>query len=88
MFNSELLNTRTAPKVMPPILLCWPITSEADVGGMSVEVEPSCNLMIFSGIVFLSDKMMSDMGVQMKQRCDVEFLMWKKRQPLTFADTC
>ena len=33
--------TRAAPKVMPPILLCWPTTSEADVGGMAVEVDPS-----------------------------------------------
>ena len=32
---------RAAPKVMPPILLCWPMTSEVDVGGMAVEVEPS-----------------------------------------------
>ena len=36
-----LLITRTAPKVMPPILLCWPTTTEADVGDMTVEVEPS-----------------------------------------------
>ena len=26
---------------MPPILLCWPTTSEVDVDGMAVEVEPS-----------------------------------------------
>jgi len=26
---------------MPPILLCWPTTSEADAGGMAVEIEPS-----------------------------------------------
>jgi len=26
---------------MPPILLCWHITSEADVGGMAVEAEHS-----------------------------------------------
>ena len=26
---------------MPPIVFCWPITSEADFGGMAVEVEPS-----------------------------------------------
>ena len=26
---------------MPPILLCWPMTSEADVGSMAVEAEPS-----------------------------------------------
>ena len=32
---------RTAPKVMPPILLCWPTTSEADVGGTAIEAEPS-----------------------------------------------
>ena len=27
--------------VMLPILLCWLTMSEADVGGMAVEVEPS-----------------------------------------------
>jgi len=26
---------------MPPIWLRWPMTSEADVGGMAVEVKPS-----------------------------------------------
>jgi len=33
--------TRAALKVMPPNLLRWPMTSEVDVGGMAVEVEPS-----------------------------------------------
>ena len=32
---------RTAPKVMLPVSLCWPTTSEVNVGGMAVEVEPS-----------------------------------------------
>ena len=32
---------KAEPKVMPPILLCWPATSEEDVGGMTAEVEPS-----------------------------------------------
>ena len=32
--------TRVAPKLMPPVLLCWPMTSKADVGDMAVEVEP------------------------------------------------
>ena len=32
---------RAALKVMTPILLCQPMTSEVDVGGMAVEVEPS-----------------------------------------------
>ena len=34
--------TRAGLKVMSPILLCWPIISEADVGDMAVEVETSC----------------------------------------------
>ena len=33
--------TRVAPKLIPPIVLCWPM-SEVDVGDMAVEVEPSC----------------------------------------------
>ena len=33
--------TRTAPKLLPPILLCWPTTSEANVVDMAVEVELS-----------------------------------------------
>ncbi len=32
---------RAAPKVMPPILLHWPTTPEADAGGMGAEVESS-----------------------------------------------
>jgi hypothetical protein len=34
-------NTRVAPKLMHPILLCWHTTSEADVGNMAVEVKTS-----------------------------------------------
>jgi len=30
-----------ARKVIPPILLCWPTTSEADGGGMAIAAEPS-----------------------------------------------
>jgi len=37
----KLPNTRVASKLVPPVLLCWPTTSKADVGDMSVEVEPS-----------------------------------------------
>ena len=33
--------TRAALKVMPPTVLLWPTTSEADAGGMAVDVEPS-----------------------------------------------
>ena len=31
---------RAALKVMSPTLLYWPMTTEVDVGGMAVEVEP------------------------------------------------
>lgn len=32
---------RSKNNVMFPVLLCWPITAEADAGGMEVEIEPS-----------------------------------------------
>jgi len=37
---------RVALKLMTSILLCWPTTSEEDVGDMTVEVEPSCQYSI------------------------------------------
>ena len=40
-FPFFIIRTSAAPKIMPHILLCWPTTSEVDVGGMSVEIEPS-----------------------------------------------
>ena len=43
-----------APKVMPPILLCWPTTSEVDVGGMAVEVEPSHH--VVCRLLFIADE--------------------------------
>lgn len=33
--------TRAALDVTPPLLLCRPMTSEADAGGLPVEAEPS-----------------------------------------------
>lgn len=33
--------TRDAPEVRPPILFCWPTTSDVDVGEMAVGVEAS-----------------------------------------------
>jgi len=32
---------RAALKVMPPVFLCCPMTSEANIGGMALEVENS-----------------------------------------------
>ena len=37
----QWLRMKADLEVMPPILLCWPTVSEADVGGIAVEIEPS-----------------------------------------------
>jgi len=39
--EAQCILWRAVPKVMPPILLCWPVTSEVDAGGMAVGVESS-----------------------------------------------
>ena len=62
--NHIVYYMRTALKVMPPILLCWPMTSEADVGGIAAERQ--------------TDRMQSDMEVYIKQRCGTEFLHVEK----------
>ena len=36
-----MMYMRTAPKVMPLILLSWPMTSEVDVVGIAVDSDPS-----------------------------------------------
>jgi len=82
---------RAAPKVMPPILLCWPTMSETNVGGMAVEVEPShqypimfcCHVTDGSRGTVWQDG--SDMEVQMKQRCELAFLHVEKIAP---TDIC
>ena len=38
--NSLFTCMGAALKVMSPTLLYWPMTTEVDVGGMAVEVEP------------------------------------------------
>lgn len=75
---------RTALKVMPPILSRWSVTSQADVGGMAVEVESSHQYSVIfccrvtDGSRGLSDKTVSDMEVCMKQRCVVYFIHVEK----------
>jgi len=39
--NNILYFMRASPKVMLPVLLCWPMTSNVDVDGTAVEVKPS-----------------------------------------------
>jgi len=33
---------RAAPEIISPILLCWPMTSEANADGLAAEAEPFC----------------------------------------------
>jgi len=76
-----------APKVMPPVLLCWLTTSEADAGGMAVEVEPSANIPLHYVAVWQmtaegqSDRVVSVMEVHMEQRGVTEFLHAEKTAP-------
>ena len=71
-------NTKVALKVMLLILLCWPTVSEADVGGMAVEAEPSCQYFI-SCCCCVTDGSRGEVwqhGIWygMKQRGGIEFL--------------
>ena len=62
------------------LLFCWPTTSEADVGGLAVKVEPSTNTLFCSVPLWKmaaeeqSDRIAPDTEVQMKQRCGIDFL--------------
>jgi len=67
---------RAAPQVMPPILLYWSTTSEADAGGMVVEPSHQCSPQR------QSDKMASDIEVQVKQKYVIEFLHVEKTAPI------
>ena len=74
--NKRLHIKGNNPKAMRPILLCWLMTLEVDVGGMAVEVAPSHQYSLIFNIVMWemaaerqSDRMASDMEVCMQQRC-------------------
>jgi hypothetical protein len=60
---------------MPPIFLCYSVTSEPDVGGVVVKVEPShqctVSFVVVRQIVTAeqSTKMTSDIEVRKKQMC-------------------
>jgi len=69
--------TRAALKVTPPILIYWLSMSEADVGDMAAEVEPSCHYPVpfcCSVTEKQSDRMASDMKFCMMQRCGIKLL--------------
>jgi len=87
--QSELTsNMRAATKAMPPISSCQSTVSEADVGGMAVEVEPShqysiaCCCCVTDGSRGQYDRMASDMGVKMEQRGGTEFLHEERMAPI------
>ena len=72
---------KTALKVTPPILLCWLVMSEADVGGMAVEVASSPSIPLLMWLMVAEgkfDRMASDMEMSMKQNCITEFLHMEK----------
>ena len=74
--------TRVAPKLMPLILLCWCMMSEADVGDMLVEVEPSRQYSVkFCCRATDDSRGASDIEVCMKQRSITEFLHVEKIAP-------
>ena len=95
-FLRDTLCLKAAPKVMPPVLLCWSMTSEVDVGGMAVEDEPShqhsitfcCHVTDGSrGAAWHTQQHLTwkhtwSKGVSLNSS------MWKISYPLTFTDTC
>ena len=63
---------RAASNVIPPTLLYWPMATEVDVGGMTVEVQPShqyCIAFCCHVADGQYDTMASDMEVHIKQKC-------------------
>jgi len=85
-YASYLETTGAAPKVKPPISLCWSMMSEADVEDMAGLNAPT-NIPLHVVDVWQtaaegqSDRTVSDMKVQMKQRCSTEFLRAEKMAP-------
>ena len=81
---------------MPPILLCWSTTSEADVDGMAVEVEPSRQYSVKFCCRATDDSRgaVRQNGVWHWSTFEAEVCNWippcgeKKLYPMTFIDAC
>ena len=67
-----------ALKVMPLVLLSWPMTPEADASCMEVEAEP---LYQFCCILWLCDRWQQDSLSKWHQMCGTEFLHEEKMAP-------
>ena len=68
---------------MPPILLCWSITSEEDVGGIAAEAEPSHYYSIpccchVTAAEEQSNKMTSYMVYACSKNVVLNSFMWRK----------
>ena len=67
---------------MPSIIVLWPKAIMVDFTGMTAETECSLlNYHVIDGIEGQPDRMASDMEVQMKQRCETEFIHAEKMAP-------
>ena len=79
---------RSAPKVMPPTLRCQPM-SEADIGGMAVEAEPSHQYPT-TCLLLLCDRWQQRGGLIWERRwsegASLNSSMQNKRHPLAFID--
>ena len=79
---------------MPSILWCWPMPSEADVGGMAVEVEPSHQYPIkfYCHVTDGSRGAAWQNGIWYESAYEAEVCHWipacgkKNWHPLTFTD--
>ena len=69
---------RTAPKGMPPILWCWSMKPDADVGGMVEKVEPSYQY----SITFCCHVTDGNRGAVWQKRCLTWKFTWSKGVPL------
>ena len=74
---------RPVAKLMPSFLLCWPMMSEAYLGGMAVGTLPTNVPLHFIAVRQMavegqSDQMVSDMEMCMQKKCGIEFLQAEK----------
>jgi len=78
-------HTRSAPKAVPLILLCWPTMSEEDVRDWNFPPKSHYILLSYDKWQWRNHKIVSDMEVCMKQRCAIEFFHKEKIAP---TDIC
>ena len=95
LFSFHTVCTRATSKLMPPILLCWPTTSEVNVVDMAVEVEPSRQYSVKFCCRATDDSRGAvwQNGVWHGSAYETKVCNWippcgKKLHPMTFTDAC